>query len=53
MEKKYVFMEKYDYEKKLVLKEGQGMYWYDLQSALDLKMTEDDKEIIRFIEGKY
>jgi mutator protein MutT len=51
--KKYVFMEKYDYKKKLVLKEGQGMNWYYLQSALDLKMTEDDKEIIRFIEGKY
>jgi len=50
---KYVFMERYDSDKKLFLKEGQGKDWFSLDEAVHLKMTDDDKEVLKFIRNKY
>jgi 8-oxo-dGTP diphosphatase len=42
----YVYVEKYDETKQLVLGEGQAMKWYSLSEIKDLDMIPRDKEII-------
>ncbi|MFH1073258.1 MAG: NUDIX domain-containing protein [Nanoarchaeota archaeon] len=51
--KKYIFMEKYDPKKKLVLGEGQAMQWYTIPEALKLKMIGHDRKVLKKIEGRY
>src|SRR3989344_3771103 len=42
---KYVFMEEYDENKKLVLGEGRGMKWYDLAELGGLKIIDHDARV--------
>jgi 8-oxo-dGTP pyrophosphatase MutT (NUDIX family) len=48
---RYVYIEKYNPEIKLVLHEGQGMGWYNYQEAQTLKTDEHDLKIIKFVEN--
>lgn len=49
----YVFIERYDPTKKLVLGEGEGMKWLSLSEAEKLNIVEQDKEVLRYIKNKY
>lgn len=49
----YVFMEKYDSRKPLLLKEGIGMTWNTPLEARKLKMVKHDREVLEEIAGKY
>ena len=50
---KYVFMEEFDPNKKIALREGQGLSWYTLTEAEKLKIFGHDLEVLKYIEGKY
>ncbi len=49
----HVFMEEYDPSQKLKLYEGQGMKWISLPYPKEMKMSDNDKEVLQYIEGKY
>lgn len=49
----YVFMEEYGPSKKLILREGQAMKWYTLDEAINLRMSEHDIEVLKYIKNKY
>ncbi len=42
----YIFVEEYDKSKKIVLKEGQGMGWFDLNEIKDLDLVPPLREIL-------
>lgn len=50
---KYVFMEKYNKNKKLVLGEGRGMKWYNLAELGGLKIIDHDAKALECIKGRY
>ena len=49
----HVFMEQYDPSQKLELNEGQDMKWISLPYPQDMKISDFDKEILSYIQGKY
>lgn len=49
----YVFMEEYDTSQKLDLREGQGMKWISLPYPKEMKISDFDKEVLTYIQGKY
>ena len=46
--KKYVFIEKYNPQKKLVLHEGENLGWKSFSDTKDLKIADHDREVIIF-----
>jgi len=50
---KYVYMEAYDPTKKIVLAEGQNLWWYHLSEIDTLKIIDHDREVLKYIEDKY
>lgn len=50
---KYIFMEKFDENKKIVLGEGQGFGWFGLHELNGLKIVEHDKDVLEYIKGKF
>lgn len=42
----YLFLEKYDTDKKLVLREGQNMKWVELKKVYNLKIVADVYDIL-------
>jgi hypothetical protein len=49
---RYVFVEKYDPQNKLVLHEGQGMAWYKHDDIDKLKIDEQDVAALEFVYKK-
>ena len=47
---KYVFMEKYDENKKLRLGEGQGMGWFYIFELGELKIVDHDMVVLNYIK---
>jgi len=47
---KYIFIERYNPEKKLAQKEGSEMKWADINEISQLKTIEHDKEIYDFLK---
>ena len=50
---KYVFVEEYNLNKKLILGEGQGMEWVDFLELSGLKIVDHDIEVLEYIKDKY
>ncbi len=49
----HVYMEQYDPLQKLELHEGQDMRWISLPYPQEMKISDFDKEVLSFIQGKY
>jgi mutator protein MutT len=47
---RYVYIEKYNPDTKLVLHEGQGMDWHKCSAVEELKVDKFDLEVIKFVE---
>lgn len=47
---RYIFLEKYDINQKLVQNEGDGMGWFSLEESLKLKMSDTDRETLRLAQ---
>jgi len=50
---KYVYMEKFNSEKKIILGEGQGLGWYNLEKMKDLKIVDHDQVVLEYIKDKF
>lgn len=50
MNKKYVFLEKYDPNQSLIQHEGQAMEWFHLSETEKLKIVDHDRDVLQFIK---
>jgi len=51
--KKYVYIEKFNDNVKLIQSEGQAMGWFKLDDTKNLKMIDHDRKVIEYIKNKY